>query len=40
VLERIGTADARALLAELAKGVPGTRLTRDAAGAIRRGNLP
>jgi WD40 repeat protein len=36
VLERAGTAEAAALLAELAKGAPGARLTRDAAGAVRR----
>jgi WD40 repeat protein len=36
VLERIGSAEARALLGELAKGAPSARLTRDAAMAVRR----
>jgi RNA polymerase sigma factor (sigma-70 family) len=36
VLERVGSAEARSVLAELAKGAPGARLTREAAGAVRR----
>jgi hypothetical protein len=36
VLERVGTPDARELLGRLAKGVPGARLTREAADALRR----
>jgi WD40 repeat protein len=36
VLERIGTADARALLRDLAKGAPAARLTREAKSALRR----
>jgi hypothetical protein len=35
-LERIGTAEARELLATLARGAPEARLTREAAGALRR----
>jgi hypothetical protein len=36
VLERIGTADARALLRDLAKGAPAARLTREAKSALQR----
>jgi hypothetical protein len=36
VLERIGTADARALLESLAKGNPNARLTTDARAALER----
>jgi WD40 repeat protein len=36
VLERIATPDARSLLAELAKGAAAARLTREAAGSLRR----
>jgi RNA polymerase sigma factor (sigma-70 family) len=36
VLERVETPDARALLGRLAKGAPGSRLTREAADALRR----
>jgi RNA polymerase sigma factor (sigma-70 family) len=36
VLEQIGTPDARAVLTTLAGGPDGARLTRDAAGALRR----
>jgi hypothetical protein len=36
VLERSGSADARAVLGALAKGAAGARLTRDASDAIRR----
>jgi RNA polymerase sigma factor (sigma-70 family) len=38
VLERVGSAEARAVLGELAKGLAGARLTREAANAIRRMN--
>jgi hypothetical protein len=36
VLERIGTAEARQVLAGLAKGAEGTRQTRDARNSLRR----
>ncbi len=36
VLERIGTADAKELLLEIAKGAPDARLTKDAAAAVER----
>jgi WD40 repeat protein len=36
VLERAGTAEARALLAELARGNPGARLTREAKASLER----
>jgi hypothetical protein len=36
VLEQIGTADARALLRDLAAGPAGLRLTREAAAALER----
>ena len=39
VLERVGSAEARSLLAELAKGASGSRLTREAAGAVRRHSM-
>jgi hypothetical protein len=35
-LERIGTADARAVLEKLAKGVAGARLTEEARAALQR----
>jgi hypothetical protein len=40
VLERVGSAEARSVLGELAKGASGARLTRDAAEAVRRGLHP
>jgi hypothetical protein len=36
VLERAGTAEARRLLAELAKGAPGAWLMDEAAASLRR----
>ena len=36
VLEAIGTAEARTILQELAKGTPGAKLTREAAAALAR----
>jgi hypothetical protein len=36
VLDRAGSAEALSLLGELAKGSPEARLTREAAGAVRR----
>jgi hypothetical protein len=36
LLELIGSADARQVLAELAGGAPSARLTREAQGAARR----
>jgi WD40 repeat protein len=36
VLERVGTAEARGVLRELAKGAPGARLTRTARAALER----
>ena len=36
VLEQAGTAEARAILKELAGGLAGTRLTTEAAGALER----
>jgi hypothetical protein len=36
VLERVGSAEADAVLRELAKGAPGARLTREAAAAVGR----
>jgi WD40 repeat protein len=36
VLEHIGNADAKALLAELAKGEPGTRFTREVCETLKR----
>ncbi len=36
VLEHVGTAEARAFLAELSRGAPGARLTREALVALRR----
>jgi RNA polymerase sigma factor (sigma-70 family) len=36
VLERIGTADARRVLEQLAKGAAGARLTQEAKGSLRR----
>jgi hypothetical protein len=38
VLERIGTPEARSLLAKLAGGLPSARLTQDAADALKRLN--
>ena len=40
ILERVESAEARAVLGELAKGAPGSRLTREAAGALRRRGMP
>jgi hypothetical protein len=40
VLERVGSAEADAVLAELAKGAAGARLTREAAGAAWRRGVP
>jgi hypothetical protein len=37
VLELVGSAEARWVLGAVAKGAPGARLTREAAGAVRRG---
>ena len=37
VLEGLGTAGARALLQELAKGAPSARLTIEAQAALKRG---
>jgi hypothetical protein len=36
ILERVGTSEALTVLGELAKGAKGARLTREAAGAVRR----
>jgi hypothetical protein len=38
VLERIGTAETRAVLGDLAKGAPPARLTREAKSAFKRLN--
>jgi hypothetical protein len=40
VLERAGSAEARSVLNELAKGAAGARVTREATGALRRLSLP
>ena len=40
VLEAIATPAAREHLAQLAEGEPNARLTRDAAGAVRRARRP
>ena len=40
VLERVGSAEARRLLDELAKGAPGSALTRDARRRWRLANVP
>jgi hypothetical protein len=39
LLEQMNTPDARALLADLAKGAPGARLTRAATDSLRRAKL-
>jgi WD40 repeat protein len=39
VLERVGSAEARSVLGELANGASGARLTREAAGAVRRHSM-
>src|SRR5262249_49843808 len=40
VLERAGSAEALSVLGELTKGSPEARLTREAAGAVRRRSVP
>ncbi len=39
VLETIGTDDARQVLADLAKGPPDSRLTKEAKAALQRMNV-
>ena len=40
VLERIGTAEARRLLKQLAQGLPAARLTEEAKAALNRLDIP